>query len=223
MLKKENYKGYEITFGEVFNVDDKPQVKSISVCVRKENKILICDKFKTKKEGLEKAKDWVDNNSKSKKGIKLEKENTERYYKLSSPSTIYVRFNKTYTYDIDIDELIKKRNQTIKKLKSLGIKVKRKHNDDILLLKKVKFKEDIRERKKIEKEVILKFDKIYEEGLYIPTSDNKKLNEAIELSWKLDHFLYRSEPISLIREINSNINQIYNNENSYKNYEMMEI
>jgi len=201
-------------------------------CEKLKNGVVICydgsTPYNSKFVGKDITKDDVMNIIKdqidfelSNKRIKLIKKENENHYEITSDNTIYVRFNKTKTYDINIDELISERNKIIKKFRSKKIKVKTKYNDELIKKLKDKFKKDIKERKKIEIEVIKGYNKIYENGLYIPTSDNKELEKLEQLSSKLQKFLYRSEPISIINEIKSRIDDI--NNNPFKNTNLINI
>ena len=112
--------------------------------------------------------------------------------------------------------LVKKRKDLIKTLRNNGVKVSHKRNDDLIITLITPFKHDIQDHINIEREVIEKFDKIYKKGLYPPTIDNKELDEATKLMWKLNPLKYRDQPISIINEIYSDVEDL--SRNMDKNY-----
>ena len=151
-----------------------------------------------------------------KEKIKLHREETDTHYKISSDNTIYVGFNKAKRYNINVDDLIRRRNIIIKRLRSAGVKVKQKDNTDLINRNKYLFRQDIAKYMRIEKEVIKRFNKIYKDGLHVPTSDNEELNVAIKLSYQLNSLNYRSSPISKINEVKNRVGEINRNFDNYK-------
>jgi len=144
---------------------------------------------------------------KQKNKIELTLKNTNNFLTLESKNTRYFNIKKLSSH-IDLNDLIKKRNNTIKALRKLNIKVSQKRNTDFL--KEIKpnyeqlIEEQIQQTQKVTKLVL----KIYQNGLYIPTCDNIELQNAEKENYKLNPFFYRNAFYSRVEEITSRVEGI---------------
>ena len=137
-------------------------------------------------------------------------------------STEYVSFKKINYLYVDMGKLKKDRNNLIKELREKNIVVSTTYNDNLIKKIEDQYYKDVKEYKILQEKIIKVWDDIYKKGLYAPTSDNLQLKEAYKLSWELDAYNYRNKPISIIRSIKRNIEEI-KNQMKIKNYRKVAI
>jgi glutamine synthetase type III len=224
-LKSETYRGHDIDFKIMWNALTQKYDKSVQIS-NHDGYMTGFYTDSTKEQALENAKIIIDEKEdymKKDNRINLVRKNSDNHYSLQSDSTVYVSFKKAKSLMINISELKTRRNMLIKELRANGVKVNQKNNTDLLRLYEDKYYEELDNYRELEIKVQRKFDKIYEDGLYSPTIDNKELNEAIELSWELTNALNRNRPISIINEIKIKVDEIESNIGEYKKYSMVAI
>lgn len=140
--------------------------------------------------------------------IDLIKEDKPNHYKLYSDCTIYADFHKATYFELDLNAIKEERKQLKKELRLKGVKVKTKTNDEIFKRLFNDFYIKLGEYKAISEDLINKFNAIYENGLYAPTSDNEALNEAERISFKLQELNYRSSSLSIFKEIKTQVDNL---------------
>ena len=162
----------------------------------------------------------MENNKNNK--IELILKNTNNFLILESDNTQYFNINKLMNH-FDLDNLIKKRNNLIKTLRKLKIRVRQKRNNDFLKSIKPTYKQLVKEHIKQAEKVTQLVLKIYQDGLYAPTSDNIDLQKAEEENYKLKPFFYRDAFYSRVNAIKITIDEITEelNRNNLNNVEML--
>ena len=102
---------------------------------------------------------------------------------------------------LDEKEVRAKYKELLSLCKEMGIKVKGKKNAEAKFATYPQYKAGIEKYNSGVEELQKIWKKIVEEGIYAPTTDDKRLDNAYELEWSIDPLLYQSGPIHTFKDL----------------------
>lgn len=120
--------------------------------------------------------------------------------------------NKKFLTLLDEKEVRAKYKELLALCKEMGIKVKGKKNVEDAFATYPQYKAGIEKYNEGVEKLQQIWKKIVEEGIYAPTRDDKRLDDAYEFEWSIDPLLHGNGPIhkfrNLAKRIEDNIREI---------------